>query len=478
MHVPDRVYGTENEYGILVKNANGAIGTVVDDLAFLHFSHGIKMQNPPVLFTNGRVWHVNGSSTYIDYAGEHPEHATAEARSIRDAVCHNKAGELLITRLFGGLLPNGSLMLLFKNNLGINAYGMIEGEYGCHENYYAPCIDIARNAQAYALIPFLISRQIIDGAGWWQRDGNYSYSQRAASISTDISITTTGKRRGIITTRETRDTGLNSRLQIIMGDSNILEFAIYLKLGITSLVLSLIEAGIAPVPVCTQPVKSLHAISFSFDPHARHIHFGQGDYRSALEVQTNYFESCRHHLKDASFDSEKTEAESHHILVLWEQALHAISRNDEEWMVGRFDYATKKYLVERHVGRKRVLPSEMRGIKKDMDIWYHHVNSRLLQDRMNQWWPDRRMVTDEEIRTSRDHAPCDTRAQVRGRFVQSILEGNLPGELSPYVDWKKISYGSDISRYFLDVDDPLKFDFKAVDNFFAKFEQYAREKKG
>ncbi|MDP3779557.1 MAG: proteasome accessory factor PafA2 family protein [bacterium] len=475
MHVPERVYGTENEYGVLLQTANGAIDTVVDGLALLHFYHGIKAQNPPALFTGGRAWSANGSSTYIDSAGEHPEHATAEARSIRDAVCCNKAGELLITGLFGSLLPDSSSLLLFKNNLGVNEDGTVEGEYGCHENYYAPRIDIARSGPIHTLIPFLISRQIMDGAGWWQRDGTYRYSQRAMGISTDISPTTTGK-RGIITTRATKDTGLNSRLQIIMGDSNILEFAIYLKLGITSLVLSLIESGIAPVPVCRAPVIALHAICRSCDPHAKHIRLGTGDNRSALEVQTDYFESCRRHLRDASFDSETTEAESRHILVLWEQALHAISGNDEEWMIGRFDYATKKYLAERHIQRKHIPPSEIQSIKKDIDIWYHQVNSRTLQDRMNQWWPDRRIVTDEEIRTACNEPPPDTRARLRGRFVQLALQGNPWNVMhSPYVDWTRISYRRGALMHALDFENPLMFDFKAADSFFTELEEYIRD---
>ena len=130
---------------------------------------------------------------------------------------------------------------LFKNNT--DSAG---NSYGCHENYL-----VGRHGEfgrlADILIPFLVTRQIICGAGkvlQTPRGAVYCVSQRAEHIWEGVSSATT-RSRPIINTRDEphADAERFRRLHVIVGDSNMSETTTLLKVGATDLVLRMIEAG-------------------------------------------------------------------------------------------------------------------------------------------------------------------------------------------------------------------------------------------
>ena len=113
---------------------------------------------------SSNVFLRNGARLYLD-VGSHPEYATPECDDFAELVAHDKAGE----RILEGLLVDAERRLreegiagdvyLFKNNT--DSAG---NSYGCHENYL-----VGRHGEfgrlADVLIPFLVTRQIICGAG-------------------------------------------------------------------------------------------------------------------------------------------------------------------------------------------------------------------------------------------------------------------------------------------------------------------------
>ena len=113
---------------------------------------------------SSNVFLRNGARLYLD-VGSHPEYATPECDSVPDVVVHDRAGE----RILEGLLVDAEKRLhdegiageiyLFKNNT--DSAG---NSYGCHENYL-----VSRHGEfgrlADILIPFLVTRQLICGAG-------------------------------------------------------------------------------------------------------------------------------------------------------------------------------------------------------------------------------------------------------------------------------------------------------------------------
>ena len=144
-----------------------------------------------------------------------------ECDSLIDLVTHDKAGE----RILEGLLVDADRRLreegiagdiyLFKNNT--DSAG---NSYGCHENYL-----VGRHGEfgrlADILIPFLVTRQIICGAGkvlQTPRGAVYCVSQRAEHIWEGVSSATT-RSRPIINTRDEphADAERFRRLHVIVG---------------------------------------------------------------------------------------------------------------------------------------------------------------------------------------------------------------------------------------------------------------------
>ena len=183
---------------------------------------------------SSNVFLRNGARLYLD-VGSHPEYATPECDDIVELVTHDKAGE----RVLEGLLVDAEQRLrdegiagdvyLFKNNT--DSAG---NSYGCHENYL-----VGRHGEfsrlADVLIPFLVTRQIICGAGkviQTPRGAMYCVSQRAEHIWEGVSSATT-RSRPIINTRDEphADAERYRRLHVIVGDSNMSETTTLLKVG-------------------------------------------------------------------------------------------------------------------------------------------------------------------------------------------------------------------------------------------------------
>ena len=130
---------------------------------------------------------------------------------------------------------------LFKNNT--DSAG---NSYGCHENYL-----VGRHGEfsrlADVLIPFLVTRQIICGAG-------KVIGPRAAPCTRSASGPSTSGRacrapppaRPIINTRDEphADAERSRRLHVIVGDSNMSETTTMLKVATCDLVLRMIEEGV------------------------------------------------------------------------------------------------------------------------------------------------------------------------------------------------------------------------------------------
>lgn len=449
MHFPKRVYGIEIEFGVIEKKHNGTIRDALKTSPYPLFQNnpnGLCGQQPGTT----RIWGTNGSCIYVD-TGQHPEYATAECRSIRELVAQYKAGDILAAQVFGKKNDKCDFtFILIKNNVSWGP-SLTEGQatFGCHENYFTYNEYSMEGLQTRAFLPFLATRQIIDGAGGWLEDGTYVISPRALYINTAVGGDTM-LNRAIINTRGMHDT-IKNRLHLIHGDSNILEFSLYLKIGITSLVLSLIENAHPSLPSFFIPVvDALHETSRNLDPLLPVIVSLHGERLSPYEIQIRYLEAVRIALSDATFDSEETEAELRHIYSLWEQTLNAIYRQDEKWMLGRLDRVTKKYLGERQLALRPDGSAKMPFLR-DFDLTYHNISDPRLQERMNKQWADRRIITNADIQHACIRAPQDTRARMRGEFVAKMLAAEL--STIGYMDWEALGHNTE--NLFYKMPDPL-----------------------
>ena len=284
-----RIFGIENEYGVTC-TFKGQRRLSPDEVARYLFRKVVSWGRSSNVFLS------NGSRLYLD-VGSHPEYATAECDSLRQVVAHDKAGE----RIIEGLVVDAQQRLredgvagdiyVFKNNT--DSAG---NSYGCHENYLTSRRDDFGH-YAEVLIPFLVTRQVICGAGkvlQTPRGAVYCVSQRADHIWEGVSSATT-RSRPIINTRDEphADAEKYRRLHVIVGDSNMSETTTLLKVASCDLVLRMIEEGVVMRDLTMEnPIRAIREISNDVTGR-RKVRLANGREASALDIQQEYLSKAR-----------------------------------------------------------------------------------------------------------------------------------------------------------------------------------------
>ena len=147
---------------------------------------------------------------------------------------------------------------------------------------------------AEVLIPFLVTRQIYAGAGkvlQTARGAMYCISQRAEHIWEGVSSATT-RSRPIINTRDEphADAERYRRLHVIVGDSNMSEYATFLKVGATSILLRMLEDPSVVLRDMTleNPIRAIREISHDITCRRAGPPGQRPRGRRALEIQAEY----------------------------------------------------------------------------------------------------------------------------------------------------------------------------------------------
>ncbi|HTW20283.1 MAG TPA: depupylase/deamidase Dop [Mycobacteriales bacterium] len=359
---------------------------------------------------------TNGARLYVDHA--HPEFSGPEVTNPRDGVIWDKAGELVMLAAseYAAQIPGAGQIQLYKNNTDNKG-----ASYGSHENYLmrrqTPFGDIVRY-----LTPFFVTRQVVCGAGrvGIGQDGHqhgFQISQRADFFEVEVGLETTLK-RPIINTRDEphADPERYRRLHVIIGDANLSEVSTYLKLGTTSLVLSMIEDrwfSENDVDLTIDaPVAALRAISH--DPTLRHtITMRDGRTLTALQVQSEFLEQARKYVEDrlgADADEQTLD-----VLSRWERVLVRLA-DDPMLLAGELDWVAKLSLLQGYRDRE--------GLDWDapklqlVDLQYSDVRpEKGLYNRLVARGRMERVVSDAEIARAVTEPPVDTRAYFRGRCL-------------------------------------------------------------
>src|SRR5881392_3096282 len=315
-----RICGLETEYGVTC-TYRGQRRLSPDEVARYLFRRVVSWGRSSNVFLR------NGARLYLD-VGSHPEYATPECDDVRQLVVHDRAGE----RILEGLMVDAERRLheegiagevfLFKNNT--DSAG---NSYGCHENYL-----VSRHGEfgrlSDVLIPFLVTRQLICGAGkvlQTPRGAVYCLSQRADHIWEGVSSATT-RSRPIINTRDEphADAEKYRRLHVIVGDSNMNESTTMLKVGSADLVLRMLEHGVTFKDLALEnPIRAIREISHDLTG-TRSVRLASGREASALEVQREYYEKAVYFCERRGIRSGTVEQ----VLELWGRTLDAIESED------------------------------------------------------------------------------------------------------------------------------------------------------
>ena len=335
-----RIFGIENEYGVTC-TFRGQRRLSPDEVARYLFRKVVSWGRSSNVFLR------NGARLYLD-VGSHPEYATPECDDVTELVTHDKAGE----RVLEGLLLDAEQRLhdegiageiyLFKNNT--DSAG---NSYGCHENYL-----VGRSGEftrlADVLIPFLVTRQIVVGAGkitQTPRGASYSVSQRAEHIWEGVSSATT-RSRPIINTRDEphADAEKYRRLHVIVGDSNMSETTTMLKVASCDLVLRMIEEGVVMRDLTMEnPIRAIREISHDTTGR-RKVRLANGREASALDIQQEYLSKARDFVDRREISTPVIER----ALDLWERGLKAVESDDLGLVDREIDWVIKWKLIDRY----------------------------------------------------------------------------------------------------------------------------------
>ncbi len=431
-----RIFGIENEYGVTC-TLRGQRRLSPDEVARYLFRKVVSWGRSSNVFLR------NGARLYLD-VGSHPEYATPECDDVVELVTHDKAGE----RVLEGLLVDaqerlhaegiGGDIYLFKNNT--DSAG---NSYGCHENYL-----VGRAGEfsqlADMLIPFLVTRQIMVGAGkvmHTPRGAIYSVSQRAEHIWEGVSSATT-RSRPIINTRDEphADAERYRRLHVIVGDSNMSETTTLLKVASCDLVLRMIEEGVVMRDLTLEnPIRAIREISHDMTGR-RKVRLANGREASALDIQHEYFSKARDFVDRRQISTPTIER----VLDLWERTLKAVEGDDLGLVEREIDWVIKWRLIDRYRSQHGLALDDPRIAQ--LDLAYHDIHrQRGLFYLLEKRGAVARVTTDLKILEAKTLPPQTTRARLRGEFIKRAQERRRDFT----VDWVHLKLNDQAQRTVL-----------------------------
>lgn len=454
--VDRRIFGLETEYGVTC-TFRGQRRLSPDEVARYLFRRVVSWGR------SSNVFLKNGSRLYLD-VGSHPEYATAECDDVRQLVTHDRAGE----RILEGLVVDAEARLrdegihgdiyLFKNNT--DSAG---NSYGCHENYLISRQgDFSRFADS--MLPFLVSRQLISGAGKVQqtpRGAVYCISQRADHIWEGVSSATT-RSRPIINTRDEphADAERYRRLHVIVGDSNMSETTTMLKVGAADLILRMLEAGTVMRDLTLEnPIRAIREISH--DPTGRRtVRLANGRELSALEIQSEYYELARDFADRQGIAADPASIPAR-VLDLWERVLKAVDTDDLDSVATEIDWVIKQRLLERYMDKHGLTLRDHRIAQ--LDLTYHDISrERGLFYLLERRGMAARITHEPEVFEAMNVPPATTRARLRGEFIRRAQERRRDYT----VDWVHLKLNDQAQRTVL-CKDPFASVDERVDKLLA-----------
>src|SRR3989344_5737978 len=357
MAVP-KIMGLEQEYGLIPSDDNILSDILVNtyinsvDARCCYANYLSKyVENIDELDISGAkdagYFLPNGARYYVDHF--HPEYSTPECSSPLELVTCDKAGEAILNKSVE--------IALNANIMGLDTKKLL--------NFLAA---------------FLATRQILCGSGKIDPDdGLYAISQRASFMEKLCSIGTT-RNRAIINTRDEphADPLKYRRLHLILGDANMSEYSMYLKTGLTGIILQMIEDGFTNQLRLAEPVEAIKSISKDIRLKEQ-VRMLDGRWLTPIQIQKEFLELAKKYYD--SNKSSKTEL-TDDLLEKWGYCLDGLEKlvfdgnevleDDPHDLRKKVDWVIKKLLLDLQYTKNGWPYGDARMQKLDLD--YHNIN--------------------------------------------------------------------------------------------------------
>ncbi|MEC7641128.1 MAG: proteasome accessory factor PafA2 family protein, partial [Nitrospinota bacterium] len=383
-----RIYGIETEYGTLVKDEDFKMGPV--EVAISIKEHIFNTQKIGLLDQHYRAndeppdnggFLANGGRIYLDMG--HLEYASPECSNLVDLITFDRAGDMIIQEALEEL-GWAEQVAIIKNNVDLES----SATFGCHENYLRSRSYPFDNQKSIKLLAsFLVTRQILCGAGrigacnphpFKDWDGftqhrpeyekiDYQISQRTDHVPNEA-YRWVQYNRAIVNTRDEplADPHKFRRVHLLVGDSNMGEFAVAMKMGTTSLMMDLIEIGVCdPGWILIDSVLTMREISRD-QKFEWPITLSNGRQTTALELQVEIMEMAKKHLTGESLETDW-------IIDAWESVLQDLAKGPEAVM-DRVDWACKYWMLNEFRIQENLDWHD--AWLKSLDLEFHNLNKK------------------------------------------------------------------------------------------------------
>ncbi|MFW7379053.1 MAG: proteasome accessory factor PafA2 family protein [Oligoflexus sp.] len=297
-----------------------------------------------------------------------------------------------------------------------------------------------------AVEAFLLTRMMITGAGSLEEEGVFRLSEKSSAV--------TNRRRQSIHRMDKPlfDCGnlikeyelavwemfllrfesfrnlfaRRQRFQVSFSDSNRCQFAEFLKLGLTGLVVRMADEGyLDDAPQINNPREALAIVSRE-DSLEKMIPLQNGGEMSVMDIQRWYLRRMQEIVKD---EHELLDLEVLELLRLWEETLDRLA-SDPLSLIGRIDWITKKYLLSEAGGDLDF------WARKKIDIRYHELGAgyfEVIQER----GLTLDLYGSDEIEEAVTRPSSPKRVKLRSRLIKSLALQQKPMTVS----WSQIKIG-------------------------------------
>lgn len=449
-----RVGGLETEFGLLAVTEDGRQALEPEAAAR-------ELFRPVVAWgRSSNVFLTNAGRLYLD-VGSHPEYATAECDDPWDIVAQERAGErelhALVHEANARLKSDGrdARIHLFKNNADSQG-----NSFGSHENYLVERKGEFTRLPAL-LLPFLITRQIVTGAGGvLEGEGGpvFGFSLRADHMWETVSSATT-RARPIINTRDEPhgDPSRYRRLHVISGDSTMSEVSTWLRFAMTFAVLRFIEDGHAFADFeLADPISDIRRIARDLTA-SEPLQLKNGGVSTALSIQRAYFSALERTYDDLD----------PRMMDTWDRGLRALETGNFLLVNRELDWAIKHELFTT-VADRRGLALNAPEIQR-LELAYHDIDP----DRGVFYALERRglatsVLSDERIEAARRVGPATTRAHLRSRVLTLAREKGI----DVAVDWTTVRPNAP-GALPITLLDPFEVENPEIDRLLDRLEEYS-----
>jgi proteasome accessory factor A len=347
----ERIFGMEKELAFVARDHNGSVADRDEALTRIQRLAELRLPNLPGC-QGGDIFIQNSSRLYRDAGGGycHLEFAGPECANPWDVVRYDKANNLILNRLAGEAvsLSQGALTDAVFNQTGVDYSGR-KTAWGCHENYLTTVCEVLEAGDE--MLPHLVSRVVFTGAGGFDNlcsGVRFTLSPRVCHV-TQVSGYATEHDRPLLHSKDESlaDPERFRRLHIICGEATQSELATWLKFATTSLVLAMIEAGLAPCHSLqiSAPVRAVQR--FASDPSCRtRVRVKDGRRLSAVQIQRELL-----HLAETHRTADFMPPWAEEACRKWRGILDALASQGERGGHGRLDWATKLPLFRARAAR-------------------------------------------------------------------------------------------------------------------------------